>query len=563
MKRRLPERTAGDDREIAAATRLPHPHRLATVGVVVAAVVYYAIFIWKTSFVIGPTRYFSLFEDAMVSMRYARHLASGHGLTWNVGEPPIEGITNPLWTIVMAAVHLTPLPPHQISLAVQLIGVVILVALLFVVREACERILASRAGACPPSSAGRDAAPRSLSVVAMILVAFYYPLIYWTVLGMEVGLLAWLTAFAAAILLAGRSGPWFYALLAGGTFVRMDYAVVVVAFVGLAAILDRPRAIRHLQLGIGGLVVALVIQTVARWLYFHDPLPNTYYLKLTGYPPGLRVVRGAWVLLQTLAQSYGLLGLLPIAGLLLARHSERRLLFTLLAPFAILCLYSIWVGGDAWEGIVACNRYLAVGVPLVLVVAAWPISALAARVRLGRFELPCAVALALAAALAISPYRATVFLDPPAYVRDNAHLTAIGLAARELTRDGASVAAAAVGAVGYYSERKIVDLLGKSDRHVARRLMRRAGEQNPMTFFLPGHLKWDYAYSIGVLRPDVIGQLWWSPREAERHLQDYEDVAVVIGRDTLALLVRRDSPLIKSPEPEAFAPDPTTPRHQR
>ena len=33
-----------------------------------------------------------LFEDAMISMRYARHLAAGHGLVWNIGEAPIEGL---------------------------------------------------------------------------------------------------------------------------------------------------------------------------------------------------------------------------------------------------------------------------------------------------------------------------------------------------------------------------------------------------------------------------------------------------------------------------------------
>ena len=46
---------------------------------------------------------FTLFDDGMISMRYARMLVEGFGLVWNPGEY-VEGYTNPLWTLVMAAV---------------------------------------------------------------------------------------------------------------------------------------------------------------------------------------------------------------------------------------------------------------------------------------------------------------------------------------------------------------------------------------------------------------------------------------------------------------------------
>jgi hypothetical protein len=40
-----------------------------------------------------------LFDDAMISMRYARNFAEGYGLIWNPGQAPIEGYTNWLWTL--------------------------------------------------------------------------------------------------------------------------------------------------------------------------------------------------------------------------------------------------------------------------------------------------------------------------------------------------------------------------------------------------------------------------------------------------------------------------------
>jgi len=40
-------------------------------------------------------------DDAFISFRYAANLIHGYGLTWNPGEPRIEGYTNPLWTLLM------------------------------------------------------------------------------------------------------------------------------------------------------------------------------------------------------------------------------------------------------------------------------------------------------------------------------------------------------------------------------------------------------------------------------------------------------------------------------
>ena len=53
----------------------------------------------------------SVFDDAYISFRYARHLADGHGLVWNVGER-VEGYTNFLWTLLLGLLDwATPLDP--------------------------------------------------------------------------------------------------------------------------------------------------------------------------------------------------------------------------------------------------------------------------------------------------------------------------------------------------------------------------------------------------------------------------------------------------------------------
>ena len=47
--------------------------------IVLVFAVYAARFIERTSFEIDGTRYYALFDDAMISMRYAKNLAHGYG----------------------------------------------------------------------------------------------------------------------------------------------------------------------------------------------------------------------------------------------------------------------------------------------------------------------------------------------------------------------------------------------------------------------------------------------------------------------------------------------------
>ena len=59
---------------------------LALIGLIIALYLIYAsIYIYNTSFVIAGERYFVLFDDAMISMRYAKNFAEGNGLVWNPG----------------------------------------------------------------------------------------------------------------------------------------------------------------------------------------------------------------------------------------------------------------------------------------------------------------------------------------------------------------------------------------------------------------------------------------------------------------------------------------------
>ena len=59
-------------------------------------------------------------DDAYISFRYARHLLEGQGLRFNLGEsPPVEGYTNLLWVLWIAAAKLLGVdarsPPRRLG----------------------------------------------------------------------------------------------------------------------------------------------------------------------------------------------------------------------------------------------------------------------------------------------------------------------------------------------------------------------------------------------------------------------------------------------------------------
>jgi len=99
-------------------------------------------------------------------------------------------------------------------------------------------------------------------------------------------------------------------------------------------------------------------------------------------------------------------------------------------------------------------------------------------------------------------FRTWLLVQPPFHVRENAQTVTLGLLVRAITQTEAKVAVTWGGATPYFSDRYCIDLLGKSDRHIARQPMHAFPGG-----FRPGHQKWDYHYSLEKLEPDVVAHL--------------------------------------------------------
>jgi hypothetical protein len=213
----------------------------------------------------------------MLSMRYSRNLAEGNGLVWNPGER-VEGYTNPLWTLWMAVTHATGVSDAHPSLVVMLTGAALLLATATVSAWIAARLFQSS----------------HVTLATFAMVAFNYALVFWTLRGMEVGLLAVLMTLALGLMLsvetrakAQRSitAPllWLCLTLALAEATRRDAFIpqlILLPYVAWA-MPGRPRIITLSAITIT-LAATLGAQMGFSTSYYGDPWPNTYYLKLEG-----------------------------------------------------------------------------------------------------------------------------------------------------------------------------------------------------------------------------------------------------------------------------------------
>ena len=513
--------------------------------VIAGYLVYAGLFIYHTSFIIDQVRYFSLFDDGMISMRYAKNLAEGQGLVWNPGMR-IEGYTNFLWVIFMALVHLLPLAQAKLSLVIQLSCALMLTANLFYVRRLALKITDNNFGAASG---------------AVLLTAFYLPLNNWGLQGMEVGLLTLMLSLSLNLALDSleqKSFSWsLYLILGLATLVRPDMVVPFLALILFLGVASRENRVYHLGFGLGILLCFSLGQTAFRWWYFGEVLPNTYYVKLTGFPPLLRMLRGFLVFGRFVWHTFTLPFLLPFVMLTREREYERRKLL-LLWVFLGQAAYSIYVGGDAWEKWGGSNRYVSIAMPAFFVVFSWALSRLVELLQQNKSRLtpPHIPVYGILLGLSLicfnsihglSAWQQVLLLKPALHVEQNKKMVALGLKIKELTTRDAKVAVVWAGAIPYFSERPAIDLLGKSDRKIAHEKMRiiPSVSRYKATAFYPGHLKFNYDYSIGELKPDVIAQLWYFSEEAQPYLdEDYQDIVLDEGLGVIFL--RKNSPHISN-----------------
>ena len=515
---------------------------------IVPGLLFMLILEWQSSENPWGSRRFTLFDDAMISMDYGRTLAKTGELVWFPGAPRVQGFTNPLWTLWMAFVHLIGFEGSSAALIISLTGIVLIFASSWIIFDLVLTY-----------SEGNN---RLIAVLAAGSLPFLYPLTYWTLRGLEVGTL---TFFCLLLLRAtvnhirdGRVRISFSMILpiVLGIATRFDFAIFCVVAVA-ALLLWGPAYIKMRLVALYGVIIVATTASVclAQKLYWGSWLPNTYHLKMDGVSPIDRISRG----LASSAKTSALFAIIAIAIISQLRSTEfqRRVVLLASAMFLVMAAYAVYIGGDAWEGEML-NRFYATILPLIPLIIGLSFNA----VRKGATPAVISIALVLAAVgagVTVNPFGysekhfyivaavsilsaliifvlsfiprdglmagvvvAAVCAMVSAYpmaqqqknndlllARTNLFVTESVETMRDTTEAEARIATIWAGVPAYYSNRTMLDLLGKNDTFIA--------TSTPHGDFFPGHNKWDYNYSIGELQPDVIFQTFDRGLEKDLH----------------------------------------------
>lgn len=477
----------------------------ARIVVAVAAVMIFvcwaAAFIWSSSVPLNEGgRVFCLFDDAMISMRYADNLAHGHGPVWNPGER-VEGYTNPLMVAEMA-VLLSVLPKPLAVLTVQIFGALAVVAIALLSARVYRSIAGERR--------------RLPAWVVLALVFGTYTLSYWSIMGMETSLVGLFLSLGVVVVLlpadhlgsSARRSVLLGIIGAGLYLSRPDALVYALVLVGFDWLTCSRRRLSRLALPALPIAAVVGAHLVFRLAYYGTLVPNTATLKLGDFPLGVRLLGGIgyvrpfmWLVLPLL--------LLAMASFLTGRDRRKGLILSL---FGVSVLYQIYVGGDPW----AYWRIMSPTLPLLVVLAADGAVVLTSRVRVLGSRRLASLAVAtsvvfIALLLYDRPFLGELLLIQPPYdTPANVQQVNIAYAIKDLTRPSASTAVYRAGTVPFYSERYAIDCLGKSDPHIARLLpdLSGAASWNGM-MSVPGHNKYDLQYSIVEKRPTYVARTWW------------------------------------------------------
>jgi arabinofuranosyltransferase len=429
----------------------------------------------KTSNEIGGLRYFALPDDGMISMRFARNFAAGLGLVWNRGER-VQGFTNPAWTLIMAAVHRVGVPDRLASLPMQLASLALdLLTAVYIWWRVSERT-------GPDWGIGASAAYLASSCA-----------VCWAISGWETSAVALGWALALDPVVDNQTGARDARrslLVAGLTVLFRPDAALLLSALALywAWTLDRSERWKLVVAAIIAATPALALGIFQRG-YYGSWVPNTATLKRSAGI--LSVFPGIEYLLVSIFR-YPFNAVALVGAIFGARKLPRPAAALLASLAAAYLVYVVSVGGDHF----AHARFILPLLPTATVLAADA----ASRIRLGsdtRRKFLIRAAAVTMISLLVFDFGDEALVEVPAQKNLNRYALLTALSLRELSAGKTpTVGIFLGGTIPYFNPSiRFHDMLGKNDLHIAR-TRAHCGE--------PGHNRWDYDYSLGVVKPDLI-----------------------------------------------------------
>lgn len=394
-------------------------------------------------------------DDAGISFTFARNLAEGRGLTYNPGDPPVEGYSNPLWVALLAAARLMHL---DILATSKVLGLVFGAACLLVMWPAVRAL-------------------HPIAWLALPIAALNASAVVWSSSGLENALHALLVTATVVLLPAaegrGRARRMLLLVLCALALSRPEGLVFALA--AAAYLLLRAWRRGAALLPAAGVLLApmlvYALLMVFRLAYFGDLMPNTYYAKASSSNP-LRLLNpasGGWSYVAAAVSGCGwTLGLAPILVVLASPRRSATASAALMIVTAQI-FFVVSVSGDWMKEF----RFIAPIVPAVSLLIGEGLAQIAGLSRASGFSARrLALTCAPLAAFMVFPQmqRLIVFAHDP--TTPLATVASVGQYFKELgARAGLEdplLLHHDAGGTSYVANIRVLDLAGLCDRTIAR-----------------------------------------------------------------------------------------------
>ncbi len=436
--------------------------------------------------------YPSLVDDAYIHLRFAHNVAGGYGFVWNRGDVRVEGFTSLLDVLILALIEKAGLTPLAY---VPLMGVFFAVISLALALLLLQWV-----------NPGQFAE----NLTGVILLGLSPQLWFWSTSGLETTLFAALllaSVLAYIAYQAGRVPSWGVGLMFGlCALTRPEGALVFgLTLVFDAALVWRAKTGQYKDpLWMAAAFAAIFVPVFLwKWVYFGYPLPNTYYAK-TG--AGWIQIRGGWDYLAGSLQEIFAGSNIPLllAALTFRKLPKERLY--ILFMFLSSCMIIVLEGGDHFPD----ARFVTQILPLLFILVTFGISELTGH--LGRINRALLLGVLVIVAMVVFNPRQALSVKPgwaPLPRADHTKFqyleywstgfSVMGKTMRHIASPEQSIALIPIGAVGYFSDMKVYDMVGLTDPYIAHQPF----DPAYVITWRPGHDKGDGPYILQK-RPDYI-----------------------------------------------------------
>lgn len=383
-------------------------------------------------------------DDAWIHQTYARNLALHHQLAYNVGQPSL-GSTSPLWTVLISPAHILRLD-HR--LWTYLLGTVLLAFSGWIVHR-LTRSLWPKDSLAP--------------ILASAFCVLEWHLAWAAFSGMETILFVFLSLLTLERYLAGER-PFLTGVLSGILTLTRPEGGLLLPLLLLDTLWRRkqgrhplgwPQVAVSVALLLVGFLVLVAPYLILNLAVTGNLFPNTFYAKQAEYSEIIAQlpVWARWGRLAA-ATAVGAQALL-IPGFLYTvykalRLREGRAVLPLAWWFILLTAYAVRLPVTYQHG-----RYLIPAIPILVVYGVWGTKNLPSLPRIARRVL----FISIPVLLFIFWLRGAEQYAADVRIIDS-ELKATGQWIRDNTPRNALIGAHDIGAIGYFSERVLVDTAG-------------------------------------------------------------------------------------------------------